>query len=75
MMTSSIFQILNFAIYLLSFCEATVKVSLITLNLLQFALYFLHLFGVNIVFPTSVWSEASEKSKYFIDFRHMSKCK
>ena len=23
------------------------------------------------MFPTSVWSEASEKSEYFMNFRHM----
>ena len=25
----------------------------------------------NIVFPTSVWSEASEKSEYLMNFRHI----
>ena len=37
------------------------------------ALYVLFLKKVftNIVVPTSFWSEASEKSKYLIDFCHM----
>ena len=29
------------------------------------------LFKINIVFPTSVWSEASEKSEYLMNFRHI----
>ena len=29
------------------------------------------LLKINIVFPTSVWSEASEKSEYLMNFRHI----